>query len=68
MDDTREVVILSLPMLRPWREIPHLPIIPVVCQPHFRANVQNFLAIDDDSTVVYDVLMNDRPRKTIEVV
>ena len=61
MDDPRQVMVLHLPMLHPRRKIPHLPVIPIVRQPHLRANVQDLVPVDDDSTVVDDVLVDNGP-------
>ena len=64
-------MVLYLAMFHPRREVPHLPVVSVVREPHLWANVQDLASVDNDSTVVDDVLMNDRPagarHLTIEV-
>lgn len=61
MNDSREIVILDLPMLHPWSEVPHLSVVAVVREPHLRADVEDLPAVDDDSAVVDHILMHDRP-------
>lgn len=62
MNDPREIVVLDLSMLHPWGEVPHLPVVPVVREPHLRTDVDDFPAVDDDSAVVDHILMNNGPK------
>ena len=61
MNDPGQIVILDLSVLHPRREVPHFPVVPVVREPHLRPDVYNLVAVDDDSAVVDDVLVDDRP-------
>ena len=54
-------MILYLPMLRPRGKISELAIISVVRKPHFGADHDDFSAIDDNSTIVVHVLVDDGP-------
>lgn len=61
MDYTREVVVLDLSVLHPRREVSHLSVISVVREPHFRAYVEDLSAVNDDTTIVDDVLVDHWP-------
>ena len=59
-------MVLSLAMFCPWREVAHLAVIPVVRQPHFWTNEEDLTVMDDNSTVIDDILVNDRPGRRFE--
>lgn len=61
LDRSWKIVIFSLTMFCPSREVAHLTVISVVRQPHLWPNKENLTIMDDDSAVIDDVLMNDRP-------
>jgi hypothetical protein len=61
LDHSWKIVVFSLTMFCPWREVAHLAVIPVIRQPHFWPNEEDLTVVDDNSTVVDDVLVNDRP-------
>jgi hypothetical protein len=61
LDHSWKIVVLNLTMFRPRREVAHLAVIPVIRQPHLWPNEEDLTVVDDNSTVVYDILVNDRP-------
>ena len=48
-------------MLRPGRKIPQLAIVTVISKPHLRTNEQNLPIVNDDSAIVYHILVYHRP-------
>ena len=65
MDDPREVVVFYLPVLCPWCEVPQLSIISIVSHPHLRSDVKDLVVVYNNTAVVYDVLVHDRPKSTL---
>ena len=61
LDHSWEIMVFSLTVFCPLREVAHLAVIPVIRQPHFWPNEEDLTVVDDNSTVVDDVLVNDRP-------
>ena len=55
-------MIFPLTMFLPWREKSQFTIIAVISKPHLWSNHEDFLVVNDDSTVIDDVLVSDRPR------
>jgi len=56
-------MIFNLPVLLPRGEISKFAVVTVVSQPHLRSYQEYFLIVNDYSTVVYDILVNNGPRK-----
>ena len=54
-------MLFPLAMLRPGRKIPQLAIVTVISKPHLRTNEQNLPIVDDDSAIVYHILVYHRP-------
>lgn len=54
-------MILDLTVFHPWREVTKLSIVPVIRHPHLRPDMQDFVIVDDDSTIVDHVLVDHRP-------
>ena len=61
VDNTGQVMIFDLPVLHPRGEVAQLPVVSIVRQPHLWANVKDLVVVDDHTTVVDDVLVDDRP-------
>lgn len=61
LDDPREIMIFPLPMFCPRCEITQFTIISIIGEPHFGANKENLLVMDDYSAIIDDVLMHDGP-------
>ena len=61
LDNPREIMIFPLSMFCPRSEVTQFTIISIIGQPHFGANKENLLVMDDYSAVIYDVLMHDGP-------
>jgi aspartokinase-like uncharacterized kinase len=61
LDHSWKIVVFSLAMFCPGREVAHLTVIPVIGQPHLWPNEEDLTVMDDNSTVVDDVLVNDGP-------
>ena len=58
---SRKVVVLPLAMFLPRCEVAHLTIVAIVCKPHLWSNQEDFTVVDDDATVVIDVLVDNGP-------
>ena len=56
-------MVLYLPMLSPMGKISELAIISVVRKPHLRTNVQYFTIVNDDTTIIDDIFVNNGPDK-----
>lgn len=54
-------MVFPLPVPGPGSEVTELAIIPIIRQPQLRPDEEDFLVVDDDSAVVVDVLVDDRP-------
>lgn len=54
-------MVLPLPVLRPRRKVTQFTIISIVSEPHFRADQQDLLVMEDHPTIVDDVLVHDGP-------
>lgn len=54
-------MILALAVLCPWGKVPHFSIIPVVRKPHLRSNKENFSVINNNATVIDNILVDDGP-------
>ena len=63
LDHPWKIVVFSLTMFCPWSEVAHLAVIPVIRQPHLWPNKEDLTVVNDNSTVVDDVLVNHRPGK-----
>jgi hypothetical protein len=62
MNDAWQIMVFNLPVLLPWSKISKLSIVTVVSHPHLWPNMQDLPIVDDHSTVVYYVLVHNRPR------
>lgn len=60
-NNTWQVMILALAVLCPWGKVPHFSIIPVVRKPHLRSNKENFSVINNNATVIDNILVDDGP-------
>ncbi len=54
-------MVLSLTMLLPWCEVTHFPIITVIGEPHLWTDQDDFAVVNNDTTIVVDVLVNNGP-------
>ena len=54
-------MVFPLSMSSPGSKVTEFAIIPVIGQPHLRTNEENFLVVNDDSTVVDHILVDYRP-------
>lgn len=61
MNNSREVVVLGAPMLHPRCEPAQLAIVTVIGEPHLWADEENLAAVNDYTTVIYDILVHDGP-------
>lgn len=61
LDYPREEVVFPLVVLHPRREVSHLTVVSIISKPHLGTNEENLLVVDNDATVVYHILMCDRP-------
>ena len=52
---------LDLTMLHPRCEVSQLSVVAVVRHPHFRPDVKNLVVVNDDATVVDDILVHHGP-------
>lgn len=53
-DHIRESEVVRLSFTRPGGEIPHLPIVPIVCKPHLGSDEEDASIVEQQSTVVQD--------------
>ena len=58
-------MILDLSMLLPWSEIAHFPVVSIISKPHLGSYQKNFVIMNNNTAVVYDVLVHDRPKSTL---
>ena len=63
LDDPRKVMVFVLSLPRPRGEVTELAVVPVICQPHLGTDEENFLVVNDDSTVVVHILVYNWPSK-----
>jgi len=63
LDYPWEEVVLPLVVLHPRCEVSHLTVVSIISKPHLGTNEENLLVVDNDATVVYHVLVYDRPWK-----
>ena len=54
-------MVFDLSVLHPRREPTKLAIVAIVCHPHLRTNEEDLRVVDNDSAVIYDVFVHDRP-------
>ncbi len=61
LDNSRQIMVLSLTMLLPRCEVTHFPIITVIGEPHLWTDQDDFAVVNNDTTIVVDVLVNNGP-------
>lgn len=54
-------MILALAVLCPRGKVPHFSIISVVREPHLRSNKENLSVINNNTTVIDNILVDDGP-------
>jgi len=64
LNDSGEIMVLPLTRLLPRSEVPQLAIIPIIGKPHLWAYKQNLLVMNNDTTIVDHVLVNNGPFKS----
>ena len=58
---SRQIMILDLSMLLPWSEIAHFPVVSIISKPHLGSYQKNFVIMNNNTAVVYDIFVNHRP-------
>lgn len=65
LNHPREVVVLILAMLHPWREIPQFAIVSVVGHPHLRTNKEDLLVVDYHTAIIDYVFVDNGPDQVV---
>ena len=58
---SKQIMILDLSMLLPWSEIAHFPVVSIISKPHLGSYQKNFVIMNNNTAVVYDIFVNHRP-------
>ena len=61
MDNSRKIMVFGLTMLLPRGEIAHLSVVTIICKPHLWADEDDLTVMNNDSTIVVYVLVNNWP-------
>jgi hypothetical protein len=54
-------MVFPLAMLFPRREMTELAVVAIIGQPHLGSNEENLAIMDNDTAIVPDILVDDRP-------
>jgi hypothetical protein len=58
---SRQIEVFGLACFYPWRKPTQLPIIAVVGKSHFRTDEEDLAVENDDSAVIENILVDNRP-------
>ena len=56
-------MIFPLPRLGPRRKVPEFAIVAIVSEPQLGTYEKYLFIVDNDTTIIGDILVNDRPKK-----